>query len=148
MTDSDFWHLVSLLDWDKTGDDEAVVAPLVGALAMRSVDDIQAFEDVLAEKLFALDAERFARNIGAGAYVDESTFFSVDNFLYSRCVVVANGASYFDSVLKDPRVMPRDLEFEPILYVAAKAYRKKTGEDFTYVSKVDYETFSNEAGWR
>jgi hypothetical protein len=43
--------------------------------------------------------------------------------------------------------MPKDLEFEYLLSIAPKAYKKKTGEDFEYITGCSYETFSNKDGW-
>jgi uncharacterized protein DUF4240 len=147
VTETDFWTLIELLDWDHTGDDEAVVAPVVEALAAKSVPDIEAFESVLAQKLFALDTEPHARAIGKHSYQGDDQEFSVDLFLYVRCCVVANGLKYYDLVLASPAKMPRDMEFEALLYIAGKAYKRKTGQEFSFVPSVSYETFSNKAGW-
>lgn len=43
--------------------------------------------------------------------------------------------------------MPKDMEFESILYLAGSAYKTKTGEEFDYNAPTDYETFSNKQGW-
>ena len=74
---------------------------------------------------------------------------SVDEFLYARCVVVANGRQFFDAVLAEPKQMPKDMEFESLLYVARTALKKKTGRDDAEPDEpaVSYETFSNRAGW-
>ena len=42
--------------------------------------------------------------------------------------------------------MPKDMEFEALLMVARLAYQRKTGEEFDYLPKVSYETFSNRVG--
>jgi Protein of unknown function (DUF4240) len=146
--DDTFWSLIDLLDWDKTGDDDAVIEPLVAALSGRSVEEIQRFEDTLAEKLRALDTEAHAREIGEQAYDGPDSPFSPDWFLYVRSCIVANGRSTFERVLTDPNEMLKDLEFEALLYVASKAYERKTGKDFTYVPSTSYETFTNDAGWK
>jgi len=148
MNDDGFWRLISLFDWDKTGDDSAVVAPVVAALSKLTEDEIVGFDETLAKKLFALDGEAYARNIGEGAYTGRDDFFSVDGFLYSRCAVVANGRDYFESVLINAAAMPKDLEFEPLLYVAADAYTLKTGKEFSFSTETSYETFSNRSGWK
>ena len=56
--------------------------------------------------------------------LDDNSYFSVDEFLYSRCVVVANGKDYYYEVLNNPTKMPKDLEFESLLYIACDAYEK------------------------
>lgn len=148
MSDSEFWDLMSKLDWKRAGDDEAVCRPVVEALAAKPVSAIEAFEEALAQKLHALDTEAHAREIGEQAYTGSGEDFSVDWFLYVRCCVVANGKSLFETVLKNPRRMPKDMEFEALLQIAAEAYQSKTGADFGFTSSVSYETFSNKAGWQ
>ena len=61
MNEDRFWQLISRLDWQKTGDDDAVIEPTVMALAEQSADDIRGFADLLAEKLHALDTRQHAR---------------------------------------------------------------------------------------
>lgn len=148
MTDETFWSLIDRLNWDRTGDDDLVVEPVVAALSERSVEDILSFQDILAEKLYALDTKAHAREIGEGAYQGSNASFSSDWFLYARSCVVANGRATFEQVLADPRKTLKNLEFEALLYVAPKAYERRTGKDLTHVSPTSYETFSNEAGWR
>jgi hypothetical protein len=140
MSEEAFWNIVEMLDWDRTGDDDAVIEPAVDALAQMSVKEILQFEDILAEKLYA-------RETGESAYRGPNQHFSTDWFLYERCCVVANGHWFYDSVLSNPKKMPKDLEFEAILMVARLAYQRRTGEEFDYQPKVSYETFSNKAGW-
>lgn len=38
LTESEFWQIIALLDWSKTGDDEAVIAPAVVS-GFKSVPD-------------------------------------------------------------------------------------------------------------
>jgi predicted DNA-binding WGR domain protein len=147
MSESVFWRIIKLFDWKKLGDDDDVLKPAVMALSQMSIDSIERFEDILAEKLFALDTEAHARNIGESSYVDDTQFFSVDEFLYARCVVVANGEEVYDSILADPSLTPKDGEFEAILYLAGLAYTHKTGQEFEHHAPTNYETFSNKAGW-
>jgi hypothetical protein len=89
-----------------------------------------------------------AREIGDEAYTGLHDHFSVDWFLDVRCCVVANGKRTFETVLKNPKRMPKGMEFEALLQVAAQAYQAKTGEDFAFIPSVSYETFSNKAGWQ
>ena len=147
MSDSVFWRIINLFNWKKLGDDDEVLKPAVNALAEMSIESIERFADLLAEKLFALDTEAHARNIGESSYVGDTQFFSVDEFLYARCVVVANGEAPYNKVLADPAAMPKDCEFECILYLAGTAYTHKTGKEFEHDAPVSYETFSNRAGW-
>lgn len=146
MDDRRFWDLIDLLDWSKTGDDDAVLAPLVKQLSSMSEDEIYAFDDALAAKLHALDGEAYAREIGDDAYED-GKHFSVDAFLYARCCVVVNGQAEFEKVLAEPTRMPKNMEFEAILYAAQRAFQEKTGKKYTHVPTPDYETYSNAKGW-
>lgn len=146
MSDDVFWRLLRQLNWKKLGDDEAVIEPAVAALAQMDVADIEQFENILAAKLYALDTEGHAREIGEEAFAP-GKHFSVDWFLYERCAVVANGREFYESVLANPVEMPKDMEFEAILSVVPSAYERKTGKEFDHVTPLSYETFSNAAGW-
>ncbi|MEO0338324.1 MAG: DUF4240 domain-containing protein [Bacteroidota bacterium] len=146
MTELQFWNIINQLDWKKDTDD-AVVAPAIRLLSTSSVGDIFSFYDILANKLYQLDTHSHAEQIGEGSYRSDK-YFSVDAFLYARACVVANGKKAFDHILRHPKDMPKDLSFEPLLNVAAKAYEMKTGEVFDYVPAINYETFSNREGWK
>ncbi len=71
----------------------------------------------------------------------------MDWFLYTRCVVVANGRDYYYKIINNPKEMPKDLEFESLLYIAHDAYEKKNNKEFIYISKYNFETFSNKDNW-
>ncbi|MCL2309572.1 MAG: DUF4240 domain-containing protein [Proteobacteria bacterium] len=146
MSEDVFWRLIALFNWKKTGDDDAVIEPAIKALAQMSEEGIQEFEDLLAEKLYALDTEAHAKEIGDNAFLP-GKYFSPDWFLYVRCCVVANGREFYEKVLAQPAKMPKDMEFEAILYLASSAFERKTGRGFDRSSPVSYETFSNAAGW-
>jgi predicted DNA-binding WGR domain protein len=146
MSEDIFWRIIALLNWKRTGDDEAVIEPAVAALTQMQIDDILGFENILSEKLFALDTELHAREIGEDAFIP-GKHFSPDLFLYARCAVVVNGKSFFDSVMSDPVKMPKDMEFESLLTVAPTAFERKTGSEFDHISRVSYESFSNQVGW-
>ena len=141
LSEDEFWSLIDQLDWQQETDD-AITAPLVQALTGLSVSKIFGFQERLAEKLHALDQERLARQ-----YPDYPKRFSVDGFLYDRLCVVANGRKSYEAVINDPSLMPTAVSFEPLLYVADKAYQKKTGHAMEYLPTVSYETYANAAGW-
>jgi Protein of unknown function (DUF4240) len=46
MTEQQFWELMGLLDWKKLGNDDAVVRPLVRALAKLAEEEIFTFSTV------------------------------------------------------------------------------------------------------
>jgi hypothetical protein len=140
MTEDVFWSVIDHLDWTKEPAQE-ILSPAVHALSQFSTADIQAFHEIMAQKLFLLDGEKFAQQTGKSR-------LSADGFLYARCCVVANGRDFFNKVIADPVLMPKDFTFEPLLYLPEKAYRLKTGQDdYDYLPETWYETFSNAAGW-
>ena len=143
MNDAVFWRLIGLLNWKKLGDDDAVVAPLVKALAQMPVANIEAFESLMTEKLHALDT----RAHGMAILENEDDYFSPDLFLYTRACVVANGQAFYEDVLADPAKTPQDAEFEALLYVAGTAFEAKTGQEFSFMPSLSYETGANRAGW-
>jgi predicted DNA-binding WGR domain protein len=147
MSEDVFWRIIRLFDWKKLGDDDGVIEPAIAALSQMSAGMINEFEDILAEKLHSLDTEAHAREVGEYAYGTDE-YFSVDLFLYMRCVVVANGPEVYASVLADPTQMPEDCDFEPLLSVARLAYERKTGAEFKHLPPVCYETYSNRKGWK
>jgi hypothetical protein len=149
MTEAEFWDVIALFDWDESGEDEAVLETARIALTKLSAREICAFDDILSEKLHALDTRAhckacYERDLDPDNGDD---YISADAFLYSRCVVVANGRDFYELVLADPSQMPQEMEFESILYLAAGAFEEKTGESYEHVSPVDHESFQNAAGW-
>lgn len=145
LDESAFWKIIGLLDWNKGTDNEAIIAPAIQKLSQLGEPDLYLFDDILAEKLYQLDKKTFAANIGEFAYPDH---FSADIFLYARCCVVANGKEFYEKVLENPALMPKDFTFETLLYLTEKAYYSKTGKpDYDYTPKINYETFGNAAGW-
>jgi len=148
MKETLFWTLISLLNWGAVGNDEIVIEPVVISLSKLNIEEIQSFEDILAQKLYDLDAEKYAKEIGEEAYINNDKYFPTDGFLYSRCAVVANGEEIYSHILNSPKDFPKDIEFEALLTIARKAYEKKTGGVWEYVSKTSYETYSNKSGWK
>lgn len=138
-----FWNIIDLIDLG--ADDPLGMAR--EKLAGMTEKQIRQFEEALAHKLYKLDTEKHAMEIGDPSYVDEETFFSPDFFLYARCLAVARGKTAYEHVLKHPEAMPKDDEFEELLTLASEAFEAKTGEEWDYFPSRDYETFGNERGW-
>lgn len=145
MDEDLFWEILDTLNWKKTGDDEAVLLPAEKRLAALPLADIFAFDELLAEKLYRLDEEKYA----AACYPGEDLrFISGDGFLYDRCSVLTSGRAFYESVVLDPGKWPVGYEFESLIYLPQKAYTRKTkDEDYPYLTKVSIETCSNNAGW-
>lgn len=148
MNEAQFWGTIAQLDW-RTLDSDAILAPAAKALSRFSKESICHFHDILNEKLYALDGQRFAEQLGSNKYTaDDSNHFSVDSFLYARCCVVANGSVFYETVLKNPAKMPKEYTFESLLYLPKKAWFLKTKRDnYNYFPETWSETFSNSDGW-
>jgi Protein of unknown function (DUF4240) len=147
LTENGFWNLIALFDWSDFDNDDAIIKRAVQTLAEMPVRCIYEFQDILSAKLHALDTRKHAENTGENAFHGKDSNFSVDEFLYARCCCVANGKTFYETVLNDPISMPKDLSFEAILTVAHKAYLLKTGKQFRYVPTHNIETFANKNGW-
>lgn len=143
FSEAEFWHIINALDWSKT-DAKEILAPAAQQLANMPVVNIYLFADKLSEKLYQLDTKAYG-----SAYLanEEEDYLSVDDFLYVRCAVVAEGQNYFEHILKTPNELNKDLAFEPLLSLADDAYTLKTGKSFDYHPTFNYETYSNKAGW-
>lgn len=146
LSEQRFWEIIALLDWSKEGDDDMVLDPAIAHLAAGSIRHIYEFADILSEKLYQLDNKKYAKHIGEDAWRTDR-YFSVDNFLYARCCVIANGQESFNQVLKNPKSMPKDLTFEALLYLPSEAYERRTGKNYDYLPAFNFETYSNQEGW-
>jgi len=141
-----FWKIIHLLDWESKGDDIAILQPAIDYLSNCVIEDIYLFQDMLSEKLFSLDGKKYAQEIGENAY-GLSDYFSADIFLYARCCAVANGRKRYQTILKNPKKMVKNLTFEPLLSLANEAHLKKTGKPTEHIPAFNYETFFNSEGW-
>ncbi len=149
MDEDGFWEIISSFNWRKTGDDDAVLRPALKKLVSMTVDDIKQFAEILARKLFELDGLIYASNIGSDSYKGENEYFSTDYFLYVRCCVVANGKGFFNHVLTNPTSMPKEMDFEALLYLADEAYNKKLKTEGEFIeTTLSFETFSNKEKWK
>ena len=149
MDEEVFWEIISSFNWKKTGDDDAVLRPALKRLVSMTTDDIQQFAEILAEKLYNLDGLIYASNIGPDSYTGGNEHFSSDYFLYVRCCVVANGKDEYESVLADPTQMPKEMDFEALLYLADEAYNQKMKTTDQHLdTKLSLETFSNAEKWK
>lgn len=147
LSDNTFWEIINSINWSSE-DDEERMRPVLERLSKLEENEIKQFQENLSHKLYLLDTKEHARNIGEFSYKDDETHFSNDFFLYVRCCVVANGKKFYDLVLKDPRQMPKDVDFEPLLYIAEEAYEQKMNEELNYATGCSYETYSNTDGWK
>lgn len=147
MSDQQFWKIIGMFDWNQNDEDE-IILPSVKYLAKQKIIDIKQFEENLTFKLYCIDTKKHATSIGEGSYNEKEDHFSVDLFLYTRCAAVAKGIEFYQNVLNDPTLMPKEETFEALLSLSAKAYELKTRKEFEYTTGCDYETYSNKDGWK
>ena len=141
-----FWKTIELCDWNHEGDDELVLMPVINYLASKEDSDIFEFDNQMSELLYALDTKELAKQCE-----NVSGYFSDDEFLYSRCVALINGADYYEEVMQGKVEDIWDMEFESLLYVPMIAWALKNQEDeddYPHETPVSYETGSNEEGWK
>jgi len=144
VTDSEFWNLIAEVDLSALDrrDEEEAVLPVRKALLKKTEAELVEFQEVLAQKLYAIDGEAYAKN--AGMYG-----FSDDGFLYARLYVVARGKEYYESVRSDPPRMPK-ASCESLLYVHKYAWEALTGKPasaWPFSPSVSYESASNPDLW-
>ncbi len=144
LAEAEFWDLIEKLDWSNSGDDAAVILPVVERLAKSPLRHIFDFADILSHKLYLLDGEKFA---GSDAEILDDPDFVADRFLYARCCVVANGRDFFDHIRKNPAEMSLDLLFAPLLRIPGEAFFRQIGKYMNHVWAYPIETFSNPDGW-
>lgn len=147
LSEEEFWNIIDLLDWKKRKS-LTITTPAIIHLSQLSVEQIKAFDDILSEKLYDLDGQKYAENTGQNAYTGEEKPFSVDGFLYARCMAVAQGRTTYELILNHPKKMIKDDSFETLLNLASQAYQKKTGKSYDYIPAYIYETFANTKGWK
>lgn len=143
-----FWSIIDTLDWTKNNRADVLELAIL-ALSKQPKSAIEKFHDLLNEKLFVLDGLKFASELGSNRFSEPGDLhFSVDDFLYSRCGVVANGRDFFETVLANPKRIPKEFTFEQLLYLPERAWKLKTGkDDYSHFPEIWCETFSNPAGW-
>lgn len=128
-----FWEIVVLSFKDE--------AQAIALLAQMPISYFAIFEEILAQKLFALDKKVLAQSIYKNRNI------SKDDFLYVRCFTLAQGRDFYEKVLNNKISMPSNT-FEALLYLSEKAYFQKTSNEFTPIlTSVSYETGSNLTFW-
>jgi hypothetical protein len=140
-----FELIMDVCDWDKSGDDDAVLAPLITFLSGLSVDEIFSFDDIMSGLLFDLDTKKNYKR--ACKYYDHSD----DTFLYSRCCALINGEEFYEKVKAGKNNNIWTMEFEAILSVPMLAWSKKYNkncEEYPHLTEKSIETGSNSDSWK
>jgi Protein of unknown function (DUF4240) len=148
MTEPEFWSIISTVDGialDR-GDNDAAVRPVQDALyCLKDESELREYQNILAQKLYALDGEVYAENAGESGRSD-------DGFLYMRLYVVARGQRYYEAVLSDPKKMPNSINqwCEELLGPHKYAWARLTGQKVSawpFSPSVSYESGSNGDLW-
>lgn len=149
MTSRDFWTLISSIEGDPSDEDRSELAPMVLSLSRRSPDEIQGFFDRLSLLVYALDTRAHYRAFALKSFPFVGSG-RADDFLYARLSVVAQGERHYLSILEHPWRMPGSWTAwnEDLLYAADLAHLARTGQTFGREGPVNFESFSNEEGWR
>ncbi len=144
LSEADFWCIIDRIDWSQETK-ETQLQPAVQSLAQMPVASIYLFADKFSEKLYQLDTRAHG-----DAYLanEEDDYLSVDDFLYVRCAVVAEGQEYYENILQNPTELSNEISFEPLLHLADDAYQLKTGKAMNYIPAYNYETYSNKEAWQ
>jgi len=146
LSEKQFWEIIDLMNW-RAKKPTSILAPAQAKLAQLSVKKIESFHDHLSEKLYALDGQKYAEQIGTHAYKGEDHPFSADGFLYARCMAIAKGKKVYESIIVDPTNMVKDDTFEALLSLPFLAYQEQTGNPFEHIPAYLIETFANPDGW-
>ncbi len=145
MDEDLFWEILDSFNWKKSGDDDAVMLPAIKRLATLRLEDIFAFNNILAEKLYQLDSRKYAAACYPGV---DTNHISGDTFLYDRCSVLLNGRDFYEEVIAAPEKWPVGFEFESLIYLPQQAYARKTkNKNYIHHTTLSMETCSNKAGW-
>jgi hypothetical protein len=128
MNTETFWKLIQK---SRRGADDCSeqTEQLIVLLEQLEPDEIIRFHHLLWERLI----ESYRYDLWAVAYIVNGGC-SDDGFDYFRGWLVAQGKSFFERVLQDPkrivqRVKDEEVECEDILYAALQAYENRTGTE-------------------
>ena len=141
MTDEEFWKLISLADLNLIDQEDCLggVAPIIDALSQKPPEDICHFEEVMSQKLYALDYAVLNDEFETGA----------DSFLYQRCYAVISGHRFYvNTFSEEKRTLGLFDWCQSLLSVAQKAWEKSQDSDWCFTASVSYETGSNEEGYK
>ena len=141
-----FWKTMELCDWEREGNDDLVLEPVIKYLSSKEDAEIFEFENLMSELLYALDTRKLAKQCR-----EKIGSFSEDGFLYSRCVALINGETYYRIALRGKFPRMWTMEFESLLYVAPRAWARKhqkNESEYPNIPPVSSETGSNKKGWK
>lgn len=139
MTDEEFWKLISLADLKLIDQQDCLagVAPIIDALSQKPAEDICHFEEVMSQKLYALDYAVLNDEFETGA----------DSFLYQRCYAVISGHRFYVNTFSEEKRKLGMFDWcQSLLSVAPIAWKQSQDSDWCFTASVSYETGSNRDG--
>ncbi|MGC9943319.1 MAG: DUF4272 domain-containing protein [Verrucomicrobiota bacterium] len=129
MNETEFWNLIAACKLAATANTSRFLELLQRTLERESEPAITDFSRLLHEQM----AKSYTRELWAAAYIINGGC-SDDGFDCFRAWLIACGKEIFENALRDPETLaeiaPPDVELEPLLYVAGKAYQAKTKRRF------------------
>ena len=143
MTHETFWSLIEESHTLAHGDDNAQCKILQGQLEQLPATEIQSFDQIYDEMRMA----SYDNRLWAAAYIINGGC-SDDGFEYFRGWLISRGQKVFDAALQDPGSLAEvitheegegDFELEEMLYIARRAYEKKTGQEMPPGPKLQWE---------
>ena len=141
-----FWNIMELCDWNNEGDDDKVLKPVIEYLSRQSDHAIFEFDDLMSELLYNLDTKELADQCEKA-----DPLMCDDTFLYSRCVALINGCSYYEKVKQGKEKSLWSMEFEALIYVPQEAWalkHKSSVDNYPHCAPFCFETGSNRDGWQ
>ncbi len=102
MNEVEFWAIIDLLDWEHTGNDDKVLEPAIKRTRNQVEKGDLLFCRSLCVFALSIDTKAHASNIGDDAYDSTSELCFSRWIFYARCVVLANGKKFYETVLNDP----------------------------------------------
>ncbi|ACU61800.1 DUF4240 domain-containing protein [Chitinophaga pinensis] len=143
MDKFNFWDLIEESYKQSHGDKEQQITILTDLLQQFDTQVIIEFEKIFRELVIQADTYKV---MAALKIVDG--FVTDDSYLYFRCRLISRGRAFFNDVLENPDYLANydvsitsDIDHEELMYVATRAYRKKTGiekEDDTFPRSIAY----------
>lgn len=125
-----FWELIDKTGEASGGDPFQQAELLIDALTQLSEDDILVYDSILwdlMDQAYVAELWEAANIIGCGC--------SDDGFMDFRAWLIGRGKDIFEKALADPENLAevveagQETQVEALLYVAPKAYEKKTSKE-------------------
>lgn len=132
MTDKKFWELMKKLNWEKRGDMESIVEPVMQCLSEMSHDELDSFEDKISSLVTSI--------LKIGFQDDECDLFHgyiLDtDFLSNYCIAIVNKTHYYQAIRYKNKENDDDLNFETIFYTFDDLFsvNSKRDKDFTFIA--------------